>query len=418
MSRYIKSYYNYAYKVNDSDRYIITNLISRKIIKINELQKLFYDNTDIFDDDSDYVCSMVENGILIDEKVDESSYIKEKIKENVYDTSEVCFTICVTMRCNLSCIYCFEGIDKENIDMDIDTQDKIIEFIENKIKESKTKRLKIWWYGGEPLLRPDIISDMSKKILDIVDRYNLEYISRVVTNGTRLDQKMCDILEKANVKEAQITLDGATSDVHDKTRSYIGGKGSFDDIIYNLYNIKTNIFLQIIFIINKNNINEYNGLKMLIEDIRKKTGNNILLKPSRLDINDKNEIYVKDLMIDEEQILDYEEKNNNKLFTVCSAQKYYTYVIDAKGNIFKCQNCMRDNNYIIGNVRDVDINEKLDNKKASLDFINNKWLHPNDECKKCTYLPFCVGGCVLNFRKKLCKDYYKKYLDNMLSGMI
>lgn len=47
--------------------------------------------------------------------------------------------------------------------MDQDVQDATIQFIKNAVLKG-TRKLDISWYGGEPLLYPEIVESLSRKI--------------------------------------------------------------------------------------------------------------------------------------------------------------------------------------------------------------------------------------------------------------
>ncbi|MER8055552.1 4Fe-4S cluster-binding domain-containing protein, partial [Acinetobacter pittii] len=60
-----------------------------------------------------------------------------------------------TIGCNFCCPYCFEG-KKENVSMNEKTIKNIIRFL----NDSSAKELSLHWYGGEPLLRFDLMKEI------------------------------------------------------------------------------------------------------------------------------------------------------------------------------------------------------------------------------------------------------------------
>ena len=63
------------------------------------------------------------------------------------------YTILPTLDCNARCVYCYEEGTKP-VSMSSETVEQTIRFIRNNCGGSEVK---LSWFGGEPLLRPDII---------------------------------------------------------------------------------------------------------------------------------------------------------------------------------------------------------------------------------------------------------------------
>lgn len=99
---------------------------------------------------------------------------------------------------------------------------------------------------------------------------------------------------------------------------------------------------------------------------------------------------------------------------LCMAVSENSYVIDPRGNFFKCLNTIGDENEKIG-----DILNGFNNNNNKL----NKWLEytVDDMCKQCNKLPMCRGGCPFKkiknvgeeFRCIKDPDYYNKALELM-----
>lgn len=65
--------------------------------------------------------------------------------------------IWVTSACNLSCRYCYEGINKLNDFMAEDVADRTVDFIIEHMKTIRDNVLIVVFHGGEPLLSFNII---------------------------------------------------------------------------------------------------------------------------------------------------------------------------------------------------------------------------------------------------------------------
>lgn len=133
-----------------------------------------------------------------------------------------------TLRCNQKCLYCHsksQPLDAKGYDMDKETAKKVVDFI----FQTTSKAITIEFQGGEPLLNFDIV----KYIIEYAKKLNKEYKKNLkfdlVTNFTLMDKEKLDYLINERIGICT-SLDGPKI-VHDKNRPYIGGGGSYDDIV-------------------------------------------------------------------------------------------------------------------------------------------------------------------------------------------
>ncbi len=68
-------------------------------------------------------------------------------------------TICTTMGCNFDCPYCFENHKAGK--MSAEVQDDVVALAERMLDAAQRKALSVTWFGGEPLLAPDVIEALS-----------------------------------------------------------------------------------------------------------------------------------------------------------------------------------------------------------------------------------------------------------------
>ena len=128
------------------------------------------------------------------------------------------YTILTTTDCNARCFYCFEK-GRNRIPMKEETAQKVAEFI---IGNTPDGKVKIRWFGGEPLFNKGCIS----LICDILRRAGIEYQSSMVSNGYLFDDgTVAEATDLWNLKRVQITLDG-TEEVYNRTKAFIYQEGS------------------------------------------------------------------------------------------------------------------------------------------------------------------------------------------------
>lgn len=159
--------------------------------------------------------------------ISEFAYLQEVSKRNLN------LTIVPTMQCNFDCAYCYQehggGFMSEQI------QHAIVRHVRKNIVNYTSVSLS--WFGGEPLLRKDIVVKLSNEIREVCKKHYKPFNAMITTNGYALDLETFNILLDCGVRYFQITLDG-TKEIHDKQRALKNGSGTFDRILQNLLDIK------------------------------------------------------------------------------------------------------------------------------------------------------------------------------------
>lgn len=114
--------------------------------------------------------------------------------------------ICLTHRCNLNCIYCFQKHDNQH-EMTYETCKSCIDWVFEKILREENNRAVITFFGGEPLLRFDLI----KAIYEYATRKGHQDVIRFFasTNGTILTDEMKTwFSERKQLFTLGLSLDG------------------------------------------------------------------------------------------------------------------------------------------------------------------------------------------------------------------
>lgn len=117
----------------------------------------------------------------------------------------------LTDRCNLSCIHCYYNSNRKT-ENELTTQEAlaIIEQL------AKMKVFEVYLTGGEALLREDwpiLIQKLRAHKMQV----------GIITNGTQVDEPAAKKLADFKIKWAQISIDGASPEVHDRVRGLAGG---------------------------------------------------------------------------------------------------------------------------------------------------------------------------------------------------
>lgn len=342
--------------------------------------------------------------IFVNSDYDEYLNIKMRKHLKRFDRTHMNLTLAPTLHCNLYCDYCFEGA-RPKVYMTDETEEQIIGFIQ---RHEEVKSLSVTWYGGEPLLNFQRIITLTKKI----ETLGLNYNASIITNGYLLTQEVIDQLIKLKIKYIHVTIDGP-EEIHNKRRPHISEKNSFSTIYNNILKLKPylkdrKIELTIRVNIDETNKNYYNEI---YRKIRTDFENiNIYIYPGIVKKNYGSCSSIDDILLDNnthaafniQQFQKYNIKSSD-FFPMrhrgeCIARQIYGYLIDARGDIYKCWTDTGKTSESIGNVSTPDII----NHNQMIRYLTGADVFDSIECQECFFLPVCGGGCPhLSLKKKM-----------------
>ena len=364
---------------------------------------------------------LFEKGILTDKNEIEEIKTRAGQLSSSEDPVSISFTILPAMGCNFGCPYCVERGFQNNSVMNTDTQIALAKFCFDVIERAKPKVVAVNWYGGEPLLTFTAIKNLSRLFLAFCNRKKILYTSFLTTNGYLLNQEIVEQFGDLKIDAVRVTLDGGKKS-HDRVRVLKGGEGTYDVILKNLKNIKTDIPIEIRCNVSKNVLPYIKDLKKDVRKLKKKK--NVSLHFARMLSYDSCDAHVSDSALFEKEFSDFcinsgdDKINLNPSFAgvPCGACNSFSFCFDSEGNIFKCNGELGRKERILGNVNDVSGFEKIKNPSDIKPFPEEK------ECLECKLLPVCLGSCPLSsviYGAKRC-DRFKNNLDEyvkMIAGL-
>lgn len=149
------------------------------------------------------------------------------------DPQQLQLIILPTEECNFRCTYCYEDFAIGRMSRaTIDAVKKLIA-----LRITKLHRLSISWFGGEPLIAKDIVTEITAFAQEAAARAKVRFDSDMTTNAYGLGHAAFLSLLNLGVRAYQVSLDGDEGE-HDKTRKLRSGKGSFQRIWANLCQIR------------------------------------------------------------------------------------------------------------------------------------------------------------------------------------
>ena len=391
------SEYNLSAKIPEEDKWVIVNLFKGTVTPMSAATLYALANLSELPDDTPLLAKLAKRGLIAD--FDERAALETMSRMACAFPHGVGLTICPTMGCNFDCPYCFENHRPEM--MSTKTQDDVISLTGRLIELSNAKSLSVSWFGGEPLLAPEIISSLSKRLIAICEERNIKYNAGIITNGYLLDQKIADMLEAAKVTSAQITLDGI-GDAHDATRHLAGGGPTFDRITWNLRNLKLPFRVSIRHNVHIDNIDQRNALRDYVAELAKESGNNISYYASPVSDNtvsrdrgsDVNTLCTTDCS--EVGIKRDVARLTPAMGHYCGAHVLWGVGIDAKGRLHKCWETVDKPDRSFGNAADwnpMDPFNTASDPDNLTSYLNSSGALDDEECRSCKWLPECRGGC-------------------------
>lgn len=121
----------------------------------------------------------------------------------------------LTENCNLRCTYCFEGNTRcVNNYMSKETAFKTVDFLLQQAIDNNVDEIKLTFFGGEPMLCPDLMMDIMRYTEDKVAANGKTARYGIITNGTIFNEKTEEFLDtwrELKGKDAidiQLSIDG------------------------------------------------------------------------------------------------------------------------------------------------------------------------------------------------------------------
>lgn len=392
------SRYNLISQLPQENRFVAVNLFSGAMAELSEPAAYLLSVSEELDDDHPVLEYFKRLGMVVD--FDEVEALASMGKCACSNSGCVSLTIAPTMACNFDCPYCYE--DNRPGKMEPSVQDEVISFAENLIRHFSPEKTRITWYGGEPLLAPDVVESLSMRLIDLAERSHSSYFARMISNGYLLTEENVALMERCRISQLQTTLDGVGK-VHDVTRHLAGGGGTFERIVSNLRDIKLPFEVRIRHNVQSANYDQIEPLKRFVEELAEKSGNRISYYPgivheSTVAVNRSRMTRVVE---EEERLCGLELSRNIEEYfgrggVYCGAQMISYIGIDEAGRLYKCWEDMDKPNLSFGNVRTWDVKrpiESAENVDNLTMYLNTAGPVPDEECRDCTWLPVCIGGC-------------------------
>lgn len=305
-----------------------------------------------------------------------------------------------TLTCNAKCKHCGSNAEKKKYEEELTTEE-IKSAFKQIADDMDARKILINVTGGEPLVRKDLCEVMEYATKDLGFHWGM------TSNGILLNEKNIEKLKKANMETISISIDGL-GETHDKFR---GVPGSYDTIINNIKKLKDANFvkhIQVTTVFHKKNIDEIEKLYKVMLELgidswrlvsmdpigRAKENEELLLNGEEtkrllefIKSNSKNKkielLYGCPGFLG----LDYEKEVRRQYFYCRTGISIASILYN--GDLFVCPNVPRLKELIQGNIRKDNFKDVWENKYEEFRKIDRTKC---EECGKCEYWEYCLGG--------------------------
>ena len=352
--------------------------------------------------------ALADAGFLVEDGFDEVAAQRAAFEAFRSDASVLHLSLAPTYACNCRCAYCYEQ-DKATAKsiMGPEVEDAVYAFVRERHAATGFTSLFVEWYGGEPQLCLDLVERMAGNLAAFCDERGISYDSMMLSNATRIGQPEADLIARARVSSVMVTVDGP-EDLHNERRPAVDVENAFEAVMRAIGCLQqAGVYVAAAMNADKVNMARLPELRALLRE------QGVEVAPVKL--NDYSHTYncpgearfcspaVQLYTHREFAHANYEALRDAGLTAAqlgemlkpsdhfCSGHMNSSYVVDAFGDVYKCDGWMGDRSRRLFNLLD-----------------GSPWVHDaitfdpfeDERCRECRLLPLCWGNC--SWERELC----------------
>lgn len=399
---YVPSLYAYAFEC-DGEKYVF-NTLTKQCFKTVLPEKASAGEG--FDD-------LIGNYFLVPEGKDECAFyesISAMMRLYTKRKEPLGYVILPTLRCNARCVYCYEeGRPQDN--MSRETAEAVLRFI---LDNRGNKKVGLNWFGGEPLLRQDIIDFISAGLKDA----GVEYSSVIVSNGSLITPAVIEkMLGLWRTRRIQISMDGAEADYIARKRYYTDAD-QYHTVIRNI-SLLSEAGITVSLRINADEEN-WPRVPEYLDDLTRLVAHkeNVLVYFSPLmavragenDLDFWKKVISAAHLIDEAGFrpLAYTEAGMRFRVTRCMADSG-AMVITPDGGLYPCEHCPEGSRF-------GDVFNGVTDEAARREFCRTD--RTREMCRNCPMLPDCTSLASCPWVDAHCREAHEMLALNTLRRMV
>lgn len=336
-----------------------------------------------------------QHGFAIEAAHDEVAEVLGRVQTGIEDQNRLDVFLLPNMNCNFACPYCYE--DHRHSQMGEAVEAGILQWFAHEIP--RTKALLVSWFGGEPMLSYECMHRIQRQVQIMAGEAGITFNAHITTNGYLLSPTRAAALCDSGILSYQITMDGPP-DIHNERRLLRGPGDSFDRVFDNLCSLandqpRAHIKLRVNF-----DMDTLARVPELLEMVPSHLRPRMNLVLER--IFGQGAIFIglgrdhvaraTEAMYNTGRELGFEVTAaplGPTQLTYCYADRQRQILFTHTGDVFKCTVSKFQPEERLGKLEE-------DGSIAWEPGRLPAWMAVpavDEECRACTYLPMCMGGC-------------------------
>lgn len=149
---------------------------------------------------------------------DELQQIEDSYNDVRKTGNQLSIALAPTLRCNLSCLYCYQEGHGGWGTMSIEIQEATIRFVAARMKEIQAgasgvvPTVRVIWCGGEVLLERDIVLKVTRRIRETAARMGRVAEVSMISNCSLMDSATAKALSDVGIKSVKVSFDALFGD--------------------------------------------------------------------------------------------------------------------------------------------------------------------------------------------------------------
>lgn len=336
---------------------------------------------------------------------EEVEALKKRFISASADLDTLALSLAPTYACNCRCPYCYEQDKETSASMMGDkVMRAVFDLVAERFAVHPFARLSVQWYGGDPSLALDRVEMISRRLISWCDEHSVAYDAMMLSNCARIDDAAAELLARCRVGSVLVTVDGPR-DVHNVRRPTVEGDDAFGRVMKAVRALQAHgVRVDAMINLDKVTMPLYAGLAQDLAVM------GVSLRPAKLNDYAHSfgtgrfappafDLFTHDEFHAAERALFLSQPHAPEEFRsllapasrFCEGQHENYFVIDYRGDVYRCDGWMGDTSRSTGNL----LAEPAGSDAETARDFGPVTFDPfaDDMCRTCEILPQCWGNC-------------------------